>query len=134
MAIVVDWPPQVLAAATVKLTTPISALLWMPEIDYPCLIGRIYMDLNNRFGDGRLIKTSQILRLTEEGGLDDCAYVFGQSLPSGSGEWQRFCWIEQAAVNQLRTARQPSLKHRSMGRCYPFSYGPRSGLATAHHA
>ena len=68
MAIAVDWPPQVLAAAIVKFTTPISALLWQPEIDYPCLVGRIYMDLSNRFMDGRLIRTSQILRLTEESG------------------------------------------------------------------
>lgn len=68
MAIAVDWPPQVLAAATVKLTTPITALLWQPEVEYPCLVGRIYMDLSNRFGDGRLIRTSQILRLTEECG------------------------------------------------------------------
>lgn len=68
MAIAVDWPAQVLAAATVKLATPISALLWQPEIDYPCLVGRIYMDLSNRFGDGRLIRTSQIMRLIEEDG------------------------------------------------------------------
>jgi len=66
MAAVVDWPPRVLAAAALKFETPVSALLWMPEIDYPCLVGRIYMDLSNRFQDGRLIRTSQILRLTEE--------------------------------------------------------------------
>jgi len=68
MAIVVDWPPQVLMAAALKFNTPVSALLWSPEIDYPCLVGRIYMDLSSRFPDGRLIRTSQILRLKEENG------------------------------------------------------------------
>jgi hypothetical protein len=68
MALAVDWPPQVLVAATLKFQTPVSALLWQPEIDYPCLVGRIYMDLSNRFRDGRLIRTSQIIRLIDEDG------------------------------------------------------------------
>jgi hypothetical protein len=68
MAIALDWPPQILAAAAVKFSTPIGALLWMPEIDYPCLVGRVFMDLSGRFQDGRLIRTSQILRLMHEDG------------------------------------------------------------------
>jgi hypothetical protein len=68
MAIAVDWPPQILVAASLKFQTPVSALLWMPEIEYPCLIGRVYMDLSGRFLDGRLIRTSQIIRLIDEDG------------------------------------------------------------------
>lgn len=66
MAVAVDWPAQVLVAAALKLQTPVSALLWMPEIEYPCLIGHVYMDLSGRFRDGRLIRTSQIIRLIDE--------------------------------------------------------------------
>lgn len=68
MATVVDWPPQVLAAAALKFKTPVDAFLWMPVIDFPCLVGRVYMDLSGRFQDGRLIRTSQVTRLTEEDG------------------------------------------------------------------
>lgn len=68
MATVVDWPPQVLAAAALKFTTPVGAFLWMPEVEFPCLVGRVFMDLSSRFQDGRMIRTSQIIRLQEERG------------------------------------------------------------------
>lgn len=68
MSIIIDWPPQVLAAAGLKFTTPVSAFLWMPEVDFPCLVGRVFMDLSGRFEDGCLIRTSQIVRLHEERG------------------------------------------------------------------
>lgn len=68
MATAVDFPSQVLLASSRKFQTPVGALLWMPEIDYPCLVGRIYLDLNGRFQDGRLIRTSQILELIDEAG------------------------------------------------------------------
>ncbi|WP_458130265.1 hypothetical protein [Pseudomonas sp. Z2-11] len=68
MATVINWPLQVLAAAALKFRTPVGAFLWMPEVEFPCLIGRVYMDLSGRFQDGRLIRTSQIVSLTEEYG------------------------------------------------------------------
>ncbi|PYD29617.1 hypothetical protein [Pseudomonas syringae] len=68
MASAVEWPTQVLAAATVKLETPIGAFLWKPVVDPPCLVGRVFMDLTGRFQDGRLIRTPQIVGLTQEKG------------------------------------------------------------------
>ncbi|RMO86717.1 hypothetical protein ALQ33_03813 [Pseudomonas syringae pv. philadelphi] len=68
MATVINWPPQVLAAAVMKLKTDIGAFLWMPEVEFPCLIGRVFMDRSGRFLDGRLIRTSRIVSLTEEHG------------------------------------------------------------------
>ncbi len=68
MAMAVDWPAEVLAAAVLKLNTPVGGILWAPEIDYPCLVGRVYMDLSGRFTNGRLIRTSQIMRFTDEDG------------------------------------------------------------------
>lgn len=68
MATVVDWPAKVLGAAAIKFKAPVSAFLWKPEVDHPCLIGRVYMDLSGRFQDGRLIRTSRIMGVTEEQG------------------------------------------------------------------
>lgn len=68
MATVIEWPPQVLAAAALKFNTPVTAFLWMPKIDFPCLIGRVYMDHRGRFQDGRLIRTSEIVSVVEESG------------------------------------------------------------------
>ncbi|MDU8608721.1 MULTISPECIES: hypothetical protein [Pseudomonas syringae group] len=68
MATVVDWPAKVLAAAAIKFEAPVAAFLWKPQVDHPCLIGRVYMDLSGRFQDGRLIRTSRIIGTTEEQG------------------------------------------------------------------
>lgn len=68
MASFVDWPRQVRAAAALKFTTPVGAFLWLPEVQFPCLVGQVFMDLSGRFQDGRLIRTSQIIRLQEERG------------------------------------------------------------------
>ncbi|WP_122262510.1 hypothetical protein [Pseudomonas syringae] len=66
MASAVEWPTQILAAATVKFEAPVGAFLWKPVVDSPCLVGRVFMDLTGRFQDGRLIRTSQIVGLTQE--------------------------------------------------------------------
>lgn len=68
MATVIDWPPLVLAAAALKFEAPVTAFLWMPKIDFPCLIGRVFMDRRGRFQDGRFIRTSEIVSLAEENG------------------------------------------------------------------
>lgn len=68
MATAINWPPLVLAAAALKFEAPVTAFLWMPKVDFPCLIGRVYMDLRGRFEDGRLIRTSEIVSLTKESG------------------------------------------------------------------
>ncbi|WP_236275210.1 hypothetical protein [Pseudomonas congelans] len=78
MATVIDWPPQVLAAAAMKLKTDVGAFLWMPEVEFPCLIGRVFMDRSGRFLDGRLIRTSRIMSLTEEHGYS-IAHTFSGS-------------------------------------------------------
>lgn len=67
MATTLEWPTAVLAAASIKFTAPVSAILWLPEVQYPCLVGRVFMDLSGRFADGRLIRTSGIIALIEEG-------------------------------------------------------------------
>lgn len=43
MASAVEWPTEVLAAATVKFEAPVDAFLWKPVIDSPCLVGRVFM-------------------------------------------------------------------------------------------
>ncbi|PYD20111.1 hypothetical protein DND36_25615 [Pseudomonas savastanoi pv. glycinea] len=78
MATVIEWPPQVLAAAAMKLKTDVGAFLWMPEVEFPCLIGRVFMDRSGRLLDGRLIRTSRIVSLTEEYGYS-IAHTFSGS-------------------------------------------------------
>jgi hypothetical protein len=78
MATVIDWPPQVLAAAAMKLKTDVGAFLCMPEVEFPCLIGRVFMDRRGRFLDGRLIRTSRIMSLTKEHGYS-IAHTFSGS-------------------------------------------------------
>lgn len=67
MAIALDWPSAVVTAAALKFKTPVSGVLWLPEIEYPCLTGRVFMDLSGRFADGRLIRTSEVRELIQEG-------------------------------------------------------------------
>lgn len=67
MAITLDWPPAVLYAARITFNAPVNGILWLPEIEYPCLTGRVFMDLSGRFADGRLIRTSEVRELIEEG-------------------------------------------------------------------
>lgn len=67
MTMMLDWPPAVLAAAALKFKAPVSAILWLPEIEYPCLTGRVFMNLSGRFADGRLICTSEVRELIEDG-------------------------------------------------------------------
>ncbi|PYD08970.1 hypothetical protein [Pseudomonas syringae] len=78
MATVIDCPPQVLAAAAMKLKTDVGAFLWMSDFEFPCLIGRVFMDRSGRFLDGLLIRTSQIMSLTEEYGYS-IAHTFSGS-------------------------------------------------------
>ena len=67
MASVVEWPCQVLSAASMRFETPITGFLWMPQIEGFCLVGRVFMDSRGRFQDGRLIRTSTIMEFVEEG-------------------------------------------------------------------
>ncbi|WP_439858313.1 hypothetical protein [Pseudomonas syringae] len=78
MATVIDWPPQVLAAAALKFKAPVTAFLWMPEVEFPRLIGRAYMDHSGGFQDGRLIRTSEIVSLIEGYG-----YSIGRTFAGG---------------------------------------------------
>lgn len=68
MATAIDWPALVLKASAVKFIEPITAYLWMPEAEYPYVIGKVYMDRKGRFKDGRLIRTSAVMSLYEEAG------------------------------------------------------------------
>jgi hypothetical protein len=78
MATLINWPAQVVAASLLKFETPVGAFLWMPEVEYPCLSGRVYMDLSCRFGDGRLIRTSRVVALLQEHGYT-IAHTFSGS-------------------------------------------------------
>lgn len=78
MATAIEWPALILKASTVKFAEPITAFLWMPEAEYPCVIGRVYMDHKGRFKDGRLIRTSAIMSLYQEAGYV-VAVTFAQS-------------------------------------------------------
>ncbi|MFA0927998.1 hypothetical protein RA263_27180 [Pseudomonas syringae pv. tagetis] len=68
MATPISWPSEVVAAATIEFKAPVTAYLWMPEPEYPCLIGRVFMDRRGRFDDGRLIRTSTVMSLRVEAG------------------------------------------------------------------
>lgn len=46
MATAIEWPELIFKASMVKFAEPITAYLWMPEAKFPCVIGRIYMDLH----------------------------------------------------------------------------------------
>lgn len=61
------WPPAVLIAAALKFKAPVSGILWLPEIDYPRLTGRIFMDISDQFADGEFIRTQEVRELIEEG-------------------------------------------------------------------
>lgn len=39
MATVLDWPSAVVIAAALKFKAPVSAILWLPEIQYPVWLG-----------------------------------------------------------------------------------------------
>ncbi|MBP0941014.1 hypothetical protein V2K16_14400 [Pseudomonas alliivorans] len=66
MAEALQWPVEVISAASEQFTRPVTGYLWMPLPEGAALVGRVYMDLQARFADGRLIRTSAIMSLRQE--------------------------------------------------------------------
>lgn len=66
MADTLNWPPEVIQAATVTFSFPVTGFLMSPIPWDDRLVGQVFMDACGRFGDGRLIHTSPVSGLTEE--------------------------------------------------------------------
>lgn len=66
MAEALQWPTEVISAATEQFTRPVTGYLWMPLPEGAAFVGQVYMDANGRFEDGRLIRTSAIMSLRDE--------------------------------------------------------------------
>jgi hypothetical protein len=58
-------PTEVLEVSRINFGRAITAYLHQPEIEGFCLVGRVYLDSKDRFHDGRLIRTSNILEFVE---------------------------------------------------------------------
>lgn len=65
MAIRAFVPIEVLAASRISFGRAITAYLHQPEIEGFSLVGRVYFDHNDRFRNGRLIRTSDVLEFVE---------------------------------------------------------------------
>ncbi|QXW42710.1 hypothetical protein [Pseudomonas amygdali] len=61
-----DVPPSpVIETAQVKFDLPITAILYLPEIEGFSLVGNIFNDSRGRFADWRLIRTSTVVEFSE---------------------------------------------------------------------
>ena len=58
-------PIEVLAASRISFGRAITAYLYQPEIEGFSLVGRVYFDHKDRFRNGRLIRTSDVLEFVE---------------------------------------------------------------------
>ncbi len=65
MAIRAFVPIEVLAASRISFGRAITAYLHQPEIEGFSLVGRVYFDHKDRFRNGRLIRTSDVLEFVE---------------------------------------------------------------------
>lgn len=58
-------PIEVSDASLINFGRAITAFLHQPEIDGFSLVGRVYFDHKDRFRNGRLIRTSDVLEFVE---------------------------------------------------------------------
>lgn len=58
-------PTEVLEVSRINFGRAITAYLHQPEIEGFSLVGRVYFDHKDRFRNGRLIRTSNILEFVE---------------------------------------------------------------------
>lgn len=61
----VQLPPPVIAATQVKFDQPITAILYLPEVEGFSLVGNIFNDSRGRFADWRPIRTSTVVEFYE---------------------------------------------------------------------
>lgn len=60
-----EVPSPVIEAAQVKFDLPITAILYLPEIEGFSLVGIIFNDSRGQFADWRLICTSTVVEFSE---------------------------------------------------------------------
>lgn len=60
-----EVPSPVIEAAQIKFDLPITAILYLPEIDGFSLLGNIFNDSRGQFADWRLIRTSTVVEFSE---------------------------------------------------------------------
>jgi hypothetical protein len=74
-----QMPPPVAQATLVRFDIPITAILYLPELEGFCLVGNIFYDSRQRFADGRLIRTSTVLEFVECSGYHIASTFSGSS-------------------------------------------------------
>lgn len=79
MADALNWPPEVIQAATVTFPFPVTGFLMNPVPYGDALMAQVFMDSRARFGDGRLIRTSSVECLTEALGYGIARTVAGST-------------------------------------------------------
>lgn len=60
-----EVPSPVIAAAQVEFDLPITAILYLPEIEGFSLVGNIFNDSRAQFADWRLTRTSTVVEFSE---------------------------------------------------------------------
>lgn len=63
-----EFPKAVTEALLVKFEPPITALLYLPEVEGFSLLGNVFRDSGGRFADGRLIRTSTVIEFSDVSG------------------------------------------------------------------
>lgn len=70
-------PRAVAEAALAEFAAPMTGVLYRPALEGFCLIGNVFHDQRRRFADGRLIRTSTVLRFVECSGYQIALTVSG---------------------------------------------------------
>lgn len=60
-----EVPSPVIEATQVKFELPITAILYLPEVEGFSLVGNIFNDSRGLFADWRLIRTSTVVEFSE---------------------------------------------------------------------
>ncbi|KTB91378.1 hypothetical protein AO073_06045 [Pseudomonas syringae ICMP 11293] len=74
-----DVPTPVIKAAQVEFDLPITAILYLPEIEGFSLVGNIFNDSRAQFADWRLIRTSTVVEFSECSGYTIASTFSGSS-------------------------------------------------------
>lgn len=94
-------PSAVMQVASVKFEPTPTAILYLPQLEGFSLAGQVYRDNLQRFAEGRLIRTSTVLKFLEDHGYL-IAHTFSGSryvLVSATGADVAALWGWQAVIS-----------------------------------
>lgn len=94
-------PSAVMQVASVKFEPTPTAILYLPQLEGFSLVGQVYRDNLQRFAEGRLIRTSTVLKFLEDHGYL-IAHTFSGSryvLVSATGADVAALWGWQAVIS-----------------------------------